>query len=108
MEALEKMLVNETVSSMEQSIDLYTAGTVGLYTPRPIDMAMNKPMGPGLGALGGLGSPGCVRHEPNYLYGGTERYRKPEFDQKNGYHINYEQTIPGIKKPISNIHIPMD
>ena len=106
-QALEQMLGNVLVPTigqerMYQTIDVYTAGTTALYTPPP------KPFEPMIGPIGGPGSPGGILHRPDYLEGGLERYRQPEWDPVHGNHMNYETLIPGIKKPIINIHIPMD
>jgi hypothetical protein len=53
-------------------------------------------------------SPYCVKIEPNYLDGGFERFRKPEFDNRHGYHMNYELGVPGIKESLTNYHIDLD
>jgi len=63
--------------------------------------------GPKIGRIGGPNSPFGVTDLPDYLNGGTERFRKPEYDKQNGYHTNYEITIPRIKSPLINIHIPL-
>lgn len=109
-QALEQMLDNVLVPTigqdrMYQTIDTYTSGTTQLYSFDP-----PKPLGPlpTIGPIGGPGSPGGILQKPDYLEGGLERYRQPEWDPKNGNHMNYETLIPGIKKPIINIHIPMD
>ena len=108
-QALEQMLENTFVPNiaqerMYQTIDMYASGTTALYTPPP------KPLGPlpTIGPIGGPGSPSGILQKPDYLEGGIERYRRPEWDPKNGNHMNYETLIPGIKKPIINIHIPLD
>ncbi len=63
--------------------------------------------GPKIGRIGGSNSPFGVTDKPDYLNGGTERFRKPEWDSQNGYHINYEITVPGINSPLVNVHIPL-
>ena len=70
----------------------------------------SKPLGqsPTIRPLGGDGSLSAVFQKPDYLEGGIERYRQPEYDNRNGFHMNHETLVPGIKKPIINIHIPMD
>ncbi|MFT4309275.1 MAG: hypothetical protein ACMXYL_02195 [Candidatus Woesearchaeota archaeon] len=107
-QALERMLQNVSVAEMDStrlypSIDLYAIGTTHFYTGDP-----QNPNGPGIAPIGGPGSPSGVVDTPDYLGGGTERFRRPEYDSVHGDHMNYEQTIPGIKRPIINIHIPMD
>lgn len=40
-----------------------------------------------------------------------ERYRKPETDEANGFHMNLEYFVPKIskkKRPFINIHIPLN
>jgi hypothetical protein len=111
-QALEQILGNEIVPSMGQdsmysTIDTYTAGTTALHSFDP-----PKPLGPlpTIGPIGGVGSPGGILQKPDYLDGGIERYRQPEnnHDGSDGTHMNYETLIPGVKKPIINIHIPTD
>lgn len=56
-------------------------------------------------------SPGCIKDNVDYLgQDAYERYRQPEqnHDDSEGSHMNYETIIPGLKKPIVNIHIDMD
>ncbi len=84
------------------SIDRYGLGTTALYTGKPLDQ------GPTIAPLGRNPSgPHGVLDRPEYLEGGIERFRKPEWDILNGNHMNYEITIPGSKRPITNVHIPM-
>lgn len=105
--ALEQMLSSVPRMGQEdrayQTLDVYTSGLSRMYT---------GPMGPpgGIGPIGGPGSPGGFIDRPDYLNDGFERYRRPEWDPKNGNHMNYETIIPGINnnRPIINIHIPMD
>jgi len=111
-QALEQMLENTfvpniTQNRMYQTIDTYVSGTIQLYSfdpPKPL-----RPLST-IGPIGGPGSPGGILQKPDYLEGGIERYRKPELnhDGSDGTHMNYETLIHGIKKPIINIHIPMD
>jgi hypothetical protein len=102
---LDQLLAIET--QLEQinmctTVDMYASGTIAWYTPPP------KLFEPIITPIGGLGSPGGVLHEPAYLEGGLERYRYPEWDPVHGHHLNYETLIPGIRRPILNIHIPME
>lgn len=85
--------------SAYQTLDIYTSGLAQMYTGQ---------MGPEIKPIGGLGSPFGVLDKPDYLNGGLERFRKPEWDIRNGFHMNYEILIPRIQKPVVNIHIPMD
>ena len=61
--------------------------------------------GPKIGRIGGPNSPFGITDKPDYLNGGTERFRKPEWDERHGNHMNYEITIPGLKDPLINVHI---
>lgn len=55
----------------------------------------------------GLG-PGISRTRLD-LSGMIERIRAPGFgDDKDSGHLNFEYRIPGIKKPLTNIHISLD
>ena len=134
-EALEKKLIGvEGLSGLEEhiTIDVYGVGTTALYSfdplpPGGMDGPFDPPgpTGPG-GFMEGLdlnyfdphklriepigkdpSSPGCVKQNPDYLEGGTERYRQPEYDSRNGNHMNYETLFPGLSAAL-NIHIPMD
>jgi hypothetical protein len=89
-------------TGLNRTIDIYTAGTTALYTPPP------KPFGPEIAQIGGLNSPYGVVQQPDYLHGGIDRFRKPEWGPAYGNHMNYEIIIPGIKEPLVNTHIPMD
>ena len=104
-QALEKILSSVPTighGKMYAAIDQYVRGTMHLYSFDP-----DKPLRPTLilHPLGKLGSAWGVLQKPDYLNGGIKRYRKPEWDHQNGYHMNYETLIPGIKEPITNIHI---
>ena len=79
-----------------QTLDVYTSGLAQMYTG---SMEI-KP-------IGGPRSPFGVLDKSDYLSGGIERFRKPEWDARNDFHMNYETLIPGIKAPVVNIHIPM-
>lgn len=89
-------------SGAYNTLEIYTSGLTHMYT------GPMRPFDPTIGPIGGPGSPGGVLHKPDYLNGGTERFRQPEWDHLHDNHMNYETLIPGVKKPITNIHIPMD
>jgi hypothetical protein len=84
---------------MYETIDRYISGTTALYT-----FELPKPL---IGPIGGQNSPYGFMQKPDYLEGGIERIRQPEWDPKNGEHMNYEIVIPGFKNLLINIHIPM-
>jgi len=48
-----------------------------------------------------------IKRECDYLNGISEVFRQPEWDSVHGDHMNYELKALGIKKPLSNTHIPM-
>ena len=99
-QALEQMLDNVFIQNrMYNTIDKYDLGTTAFYSGKPLD-----PL-PRIEKIGGRDSPSGVLLKPDYLKGAVERFRKPEFDEKNKFHMNYEIVVPGIKKPIINKHI---
>ena len=84
----------------------------------------DKPLMPKFSPIGGLGSGfGVLKDAEGKSYGigrereyslseeeiarMFERIRKPETDPTHGNHVNYEEIVPGVKKPLVNIHIPL-
>ena len=109
----------ESASSLENELG-YTPGTIEVYVNGVVHMYTGPFYGvPGVGgtfsrgpSLGPIGnspeSPWGVINQPDYIEGLIERFRKPETSETQGYHMNYEMFIEGFKKPLINIHIPLE
>jgi hypothetical protein len=102
-EALEQIVefAPRMQTGLNRTTDFYMTGIATLYTSNPFG-------DPEIKQIGGTNSPYGVIDKPDYLNGGIERFRTPEFDLRHGNHMNYEIVIPGIKEPIIDVHIPMD
>ncbi len=97
-QALEQMLISVPRMGQDktyQTIDTYAAGTIALYSGKPIKPAKDFGIGPGI-----------AREMPG-AGGLIERFRYDDH-KPLGPHLNYEIVVPGInRKPvIDNHHIP--
>jgi len=100
---LESMLygqrAQQETSGVYQIIDLRGLSAVALYT---------GPIG-GNGSGFGFGTaPFSVQRELGGSAPLQERFRAGKHEKFGLEHLNLEYFVPGIKKPLINIHIPMN
>ena len=103
---LTETLMGEEATS-EYATTLYDKTATACMFGYACSSGFGSGSGPKIGRIGGPNSPFGIIDRPDYLNGGTERFRKPEWDIHHGDHMNYEIKVPGIKEPLTNVHIPL-